>query len=390
MNTQKFELLDRSAFSALTLHEKNEYLQKLTSIYMDANGRPPIELSREALSRLRRFYSRRSMADLKLENMADKEMAEALSRMANAVSCGDLEMRIESELPPQAVKRPPPIDDDQLMFFVPNVHDAPIKDDVNLMDVAPFSLSKTKREGVIRYELKDCVITVSGGSEVGMANAYDYDIFLNMVSYLAEQMRIFRRDQRKGLTPALPRKIYQPTATQILKFCRRGHGGNQYEQLERALDRLQATSIKITNFKPDARRETETFSLIQRYKVLSRTTNDKIDRVEIEIPDWVYDGIVHDRASSSILTLNPDYFLLKKSTARFIYRLARKAAGRSDAHYCLNDLYMRSGTTAPKWQFEQKIKSLVASSETDPLPDYDLNLTEGREGKILHISKRSA
>lgn len=151
---------------------------------------------------------------------------------------------------------------------------------------------------------------------------------------------------------------------------------------------MQDTRIKIVNFKADARRETETFSLIQRYRVLSRTSNDKIDRVEIEIPDWVYDGIVHERNLSSVLTLNPDYFLLKKATARFVYRLARKAAGQGEAHYRVEDLHMRSGTTAPLWKFEQKIKELVDQSETEPLPDYDLRLSDGRDGCVLHIRKR--
>lgn len=388
MGKSNIDFLARDEFSKLSLHEKNSYLQELADTYADATKQEKVVLSKEALSRLRRFYSRRSLADLKLEKMIDKDMAGVMSRLANAVHQGMLENIINSEIPPSSTKRVPPIDDEQMMFFVPNIHDAPIKDDVNLMDVAPFSLSKAKREGVIKYDLKDCSITVTGSAETGMANAYDYDVFLNMVSHLAEQMRIFKRDKNKGLNPSLPPKMYQPTATQILKFCRREDGGRQYEQLEKALDRLQSTNIKIVNFRPDARRETETFSLIQRYKVLSRTANDKIERVLIEIPDWVYDGIVHEKNASSILTLNPDYFLLKKSTARFVYRLARKAAGQSEAHYKVSDLHMRSGTKSSVWQFERKIKELVADAANDPLPDYNLRLSKGRDGSILHISRR--
>lgn len=388
MKSQKIELLDRSAFSALTLHKKNDYLQKLTACYMQANGRSPIELSREALSRLRRFYSRRSMADLKLEKMADREMANALFRVADAVGRGDLEKRIESEIPPTSELRAPPIDDDQLMFFVPNIHDAPIKDDINVMDVAPFSLSKTKRKGRIRYDLKDCSITVTGGSECGMANAYDYDIFINMVSYLAEEMRSYRIARKKGRSPSLPPKVYCPTASQVLKFCRRGNGGRQYTELEAALDRLQDTRIKITNFKPGARRETETFSLIDRYKVLSRTTSDRIDHIEIVIPDWVYHGIVSDDGRASILTLNPDYFLIKKPTARFIYRLARKAAGQDEAHYSLKDLYHRSGTSLPFHKFRSAVVGIVDRTASEQFPDYDLELLSGRGSPVLRISRR--
>lgn len=208
---------------------------------------------------------------------------------------GAFEQLIESETPPctnKALSRPPPLNDDQLMFFVPQLQDAPLKDDVNLMDVAPFSLSKTRRDDVLRYEFKDCVITVVGGVENGLANAYGYDIFLNMVSYLTEEMRLYQKLKRTGRNTELPARVFRPTASQILKLCRRGNGGKQYAELEKALDRLQDTRIKITNFNEDARRATETFPLIDRYRTLSRTTSDKINHVEIHIPEWVYNGVV--------------------------------------------------------------------------------------------------
>ena len=228
---------------------------------------------------------------------------------------------IRHELPARPLRnvRTAPADDAQLMFFVPGVHDAPVKDDVNLMDIAPFVLTKATREGIIRYELKDALITIEGGAEVGLATAYDYDIFINMVSYLAEQVRDYRIADKKGLRPSLPVKTYRPAATEILKFCRRELGGKQYIELEKALDRLQATRIKITNLGGEKRRETEAFPLIGRYKVVSRTAQDKIDQVEIDIPEWVYKGVVQPEGKPSILTLNPDYFLIAQPIGKFLY-----------------------------------------------------------------------
>ena len=129
------------------------------------------------------------------------------------------------------------------------------------MDIAPFALSKTTGEGVIRYGLKDSIITVEGGAEVGLATAYDYDIVINMISHLAEATRRFRVDKSRGLRPSLPPRTYRPAASEILRFCRRELGGQQYLDLEKALDRLQATRIKITNLAGDksSRRETEAF-----------------------------------------------------------------------------------------------------------------------------------
>lgn len=393
MSTDAITFISRKDFAALKLHDKNAYLQDVTQQYIEARGDEFVPLTKDALSRLRRFYARRSFADLKLEQMRDETMRDTLHRLGEAINGKAFGKVLESEILPSTsskrLNRPPPIDDDQLMFFVPNVHEAPLKDEVNLMDVAPFSLSKTKRNGVLRYELKDSVITIEGGAEVGLANAYDYDIFLNMVTFLAEEMRRFRVAEKKGRQNTLPPRIYRPTAAQILKFCRRGSGGKQYLELEKALDRLQATRIKITNLGDGKRRETESFPLIGRYKVVSRTVNDNIDQIEIDIPNWVYEGVVKPDGKPSILTLNPDYFLIAKPTARFIYRLARRAAGQGEAHYTVRDIHYRCSSPLPFHKFVKSVETIVDAAQSDPLPDYDLTLRKGRDGPVLHMRRRA-
>ncbi|WP_226583504.1 replication initiator protein A [Acuticoccus sediminis] len=402
----------RKDFAALRLHEKNAYLQEVADAFQVDAGEEPILLSKAALSRLRRFYSRRSFADLKLEEMPDGIMRDALVRMAEAIHGKELKKVLCAEMPatreeapdgeparqargvegevipPGRIIRLAPDDDAQLDFFVPQVHDAPLKDEMNLMDIAPFALSKVRRDGVIRYELKDSIITIEGGAESGLATSYDYDIFLSMVSYLAEEVRRFRIEESKGRRPSLPPPTYRPSATQILRFCRRGTGGKQYLALESALDRLQATRIKITNLSGGKRRETQSFPLIGRYTVISRTGQDHVDLVEIDVPKWVYDGVVQPDGKPTILTLNPDYFLIAQPIARFLYRLARKAAGSDTAHYTLEDLHYRSGSSLTPAKFRRKVEEIVERSQTEPLPDYDLTLTSGKRGPVLHMTRR--
>ena len=300
MPKQKLHLLTRKEFAALgTLHDKNFYLQGIAKRLAEARGDEFVLLNRDSLSRLRRFYMRRSFADLRLEALGEGSLSDALRRLADAIHGDEMQKVIKHEMPSKlpVIVRTAPSDDAQMMFFVPNAHDAPVKDDVNLMDIAPFVLTKATREGIIRYELKDALITIEGGAEVGIATAYDYDIFINMVSYLAEQVRSYRIADKKGLRPGLPAYTYRPAAAEILKFCRRELGGKQYVELERALDRLQATRIKITNLGSDKRRETEAFPLIGRYKVVSRTARDKIEQVEIEIPEWVIKALFNQMAN---------------------------------------------------------------------------------------------
>ncbi len=396
MAIKKLHLKSREDFADLSLHDKNAYLQGVAAEIMTARGDEPVELDKDALARLRRYYSRRSMADLKLAELGG-QLRGVLEKIADGIRTDEVRKILNHELPAPkratGFSRPAPLDDAQLMFFVPTVQDAPIKDDFNLMDIAPFALSKSGGAGVIRYELKDSIITIEGGAEVGLATAYDYDIVINMISHLAEATRQYRIDEAKGLKPSIPPQVYRPAAAEILKFCRRELGGKQYEDLERALARLQATNIRITNLKGDRdardRRATESFPLIGRYKVVSRTYQDRIDQVEIEIPLWVYDGVVRPDGKPTILTLNPDYFLLSRPIAKFIYRLARKAAGDTTAFYSLKELHKRSGAKVPMRKFRQTIVEIVETAKTTPLPDYDLSLEDRGHDMILHMRKRN-
>jgi len=391
----KLDLKSREAFAALALHDKNAYLQEVAERTAKARGEAFIPLTKDALSRLRRFYMRRSFADLKQDEIADEGVRHALGGLAEAIRAGEVQKVLEHELPaktdpePRKITRIPPDDDTQLMFWVPAVFDAPIKDDMNLMDIAPFALAKTTGEGIIRYELKDAIITVEGGADVGLATAYDYDIVINMISHLAEAVRQYRIEEKKGLRPSLPSRVYRPAASEILKFCRRELGGKQYLDLERALDRLQATRVKITNLTGGKRRETQSFPLIGRYKVVSRTTQDRIDQIEIEIPTWVYEGIVKPDGKPSILTLNADYFLINRPIAKFIYRLARKAAGEGEAFYSLPEVHKRSGSKLPPHKFRHAVEQIVADAKLDPLPDYDLILEQGERSAILRMRHRT-
>lgn len=393
MKSLKLDLLSRDAFSALSLAEKNSYLQGIASTIAKAHGDTGnATLDKESLSRLRRFYMRRRANELELEKVHDPILRKTLSRYSEAIHLGEVKLAIQHATPsePKPFLREPPPDDAQLMFFVPTVHDAPLKDDVNLMDVAPFSLSKTVRQGVIHYELPDCHITIEGGAEVGLVTAYDYDIFLHMVSHLAWEMRQYRIDEAKGLRPSLPPKSYRPNASDILKFCRREQGGKQYQMLERALDRLGMTRYKITNLTSEGkRRSAESFPLIGEWKVVSHTRNNTIDEISIAIPDWVYKGVVTTSESPSILTLNPDYFLLTKPLAKFIYRLARKACGKHGiAEYGLDTLYARSGSEMPFGKFRESIHDIVAQAKEKPLPDFNLEIVGARNGEKLRMMER--
>ncbi|MGU3661508.1 replication initiator protein A [Methylobacterium fujisawaense] len=388
----RLDLMPLDQFGALGLHEKNAYLQELADTFCARTGRETLELSKDALSRLRRFYSRRSLADLKVAPEPTNALEQALKDLGEAVKLNerrpDIVGALTSELP-APVLREAPEDDSQLSFFVPSIYDAPLKDDVNLMDVAPFSLGKAKRGGEIRYELKDCIITIDGSASAGLATVFDYDIFLHMVTSLAEEARRYRLNLDKGLRTDAPARVYRPSSSHILKFCRRSSGGKQYKDLESALDRLQGTRIKILNLTGGSRREVVAMPLIQTFKVISKTTTGNIDQVEIGIPDWVYNGVVREKGNPQILTLNPEYFLITQGIGRFIYRLARRAAGKTGiARYGLKELHKRSGSLQGLPQFAFQVRQFVSSTRVFPFPDYELEIVEGKREEILVMRER--
>lgn len=392
MKARKLSLMSRADFSTLSLHQKNAYLQTLADDYADLHDRAQTVLDKEALSRLRRYYSRRVWADLKIDKLSNGNIDRVLAKLGEAIRNdsikADVTAALMQETTPKRILRAPPQDDAQLMFFVPTVYDAPLKDDVNLMDVAPFSLSKKANKGIIKYELKDSLITIEGGAESGLATVFDYDIFLNMVSFLADEVQQFRRDEAKGLRPSLPPKTYRPNASHILKFCRRSDGGKSYEDLEAALDRLANTTIKVVNLSGGKRRQVDSRPMIGGYSVVSRTGANKIETIEINIPDWVYTSIVRNEKSLPLLTLHQDYFLISSGLGRFIYRLARKAAGKSEAAYGVKELYKRSGSSQEMRKFAYDLREFVTRTLAFPMPEYDLSLEEGKDGPVLRMRYR--
>ena len=212
---------------------------------------------------------------------------------------------VKSPRPMPSIRKPPR-GDEQPDFFVPTLYDVGTKDSRSIMDVAVFRLSKRdKRAGeMIRYELPDGFVEVTAGP-YGMASIWDYDLVLMMVSHLTEAMNRYREGRGEK-----PGRTYRPHVSDILKFCRRGDGGKQADEVENALDRLKGTTIKSVRESPAANgrramREVKAEGLISDYTVLSHTDTGKIASVEIEAPRWLYKEVTEGKRPD-VLTVHPD------------------------------------------------------------------------------------
>lgn len=269
-------------------------------------------------------------------------------------------------------------------FFTPLLYDVGARDNRGTMDVAVFRLSKKDKRAnsVIRYELPDGFVEVSSGP-YGMASVWDYDIVLMAVSHLTEAMNRYR--DGKGEKPS---QIFRPHIGDVLKFCRKDNGGNQKDAVAGALQRLQTTYVGIerTNMlRGEMRTVTEGENLIGPSKIISNAKTKKIEYIEIKLADWMYDEITKG-TKPDVLTVHPDYFLRESGIGRFVYRLARKAAGKDSALWGFKTIYERSGSNGTLKEFNRLLRELIADND---LPEYSLAEEPGKEGPMLRMVHRS-
>lgn len=282
--------------------------------------------------------------------------------------------------------RKPPAGDEQPDFFVPALYDVGTKDSRSIMDVAVFRLSKKEKRPseTLRYTLPDGYVEVSSGV-AGMASIWDYDIVIMAVSHLTEAMNRYREGQGDK-----PGRTFRPYVADILRFCRRSDGGRQYEEVEAALDRLKTTTVKVVRTVKGKNgrtlREASHEGLISDYKTVSQADNGKLISVEIEVPKWIYEEIVGGK-NPDVLTVHPDFFLIEPGIGRFLYRLARRAAGKGMAKWSFQLIYERSGSTGTLKKFTQNLRRII---EANDLPEYELREEKGQSGPQLIMRHREA
>jgi len=281
--------------------------------------------------------------------------------------------------------RVPPEDDAQKSLFAPVLYDLPssVKDSRVVMDKAVYRLSKRNKRAseVIKYDLPEGgYVEVKSGVD-GMASIWDYDIVLLTISYLTDEINRYKAGERKDL----PSPVFTPSVTDILKFCRRSKGGNQYQSLEEALDRLKSTTIKIVQGSKDKKlRDVNSVGLIGDYRVISSTETGVVHSIEITISRWIYNLVVEGERPD-VLTLHRDFFLLKDGYGKFIYRLARQAAGYSSATWSFKRIFQNTSSEGTFKEFTRKLRNIIKRND---LPDYLLREVQGKDGPMLEMKYR--
>ena len=136
--------------------------------------------------------------------------------------------------------------------------------------------------------------------------------------YAVSQLVAAMNAGRQDLSP-----IVRLTAYDLLVSTNRHAGGGDYDQLQKAFERLAGTRI-TTDIRTNGVRQREGFGIIDGWKIIEKhPANGRMVAVELRLSDWLYDAIV----GREVLTLSRDYFRLSGGLERRLYELARKHCG---------------------------------------------------------------
>ena len=245
---------------------------------------------------------------------------------------------------------------DQLELFRALPGDLAPRDAQDLMTYPFFSLSKSHRVTPIDFRMGDVAIRVEATAEHGMASIWDADVLIWAASQLVEA-----RD--RGLRAS---RLMTATPYEILTFIRRGTSVRDYHRLKAALDRLQSTTVATTLRQPTERRM-HRFSWVNEWKERA-DANGRPLGIELIIPDWLYAAVLND---ALVLTIDRAYFQLTGGLERWLYRIARKHAGRQPGGWCfeVSHLHLKSGSLSPLKRFAFELRDIT---RRQPLPGFRL------------------
>jgi plasmid replication initiation protein len=244
----------------------------------------------------------------------------------------------------------------QLDFFVCNILDAVPKDDLGSMEHPMFTLSTKPDKAIRHYEHNGSSITIAPGA-YGLATIYDKDILIYVISQLVEALNRGRGDVSRTV---------RLTAYDLLTATNRGTGGREYDLLERAFQRLQGTQI-TTNIATNGVRIREGFGLIDHWRIVEKCPGDaRMLAIQVTLSEWLYNAVM----AREVLSLNRDYFRLRKAVDRRVYELARKHCGRQTTWKIhLSLLHKKTGATCSLREFR---RSITTAAKSNHLPNYYL------------------
>ncbi|MEL6418105.1 MAG: replication initiator protein A [Pseudomonadota bacterium] len=248
-------------------------------------------------------------------------------------------------------------------FFVCDFFGAVPKHDLASMEHPLFSLSTRPDRRILNYAHNGVSVTITP-SVKGRATIFDADILIFCISQLMAALNAGRPTARR-LTL---------TAHDLLLATGRDSSGDSYRRLRDAFERLAGTRI-TTNIVTGAEETTTGFGLIESWEIVRKTRGGRMVSVAVTLSHWLYQAVL----AKSVLTLNRDYFTLRKPLERRLYELARKHCGRQpEWRVSVDTLLKKSGSGSPRRVFRAMLRDIIAKGH---MPDYTFE--EGQDDIIV-------
>ena len=250
-------------------------------------------------------------------------------------------------------------------FFVCDIFDAlpGFQNDRASMEHPVFSLSTKPDTRTLHYEHNGNSIEVIPSTK-GLATIHDKDVLLYCISYLRSALK-----EGHEISQAI-----RLTAHDLLVSTNRNTDGRAYEQLSAALIRLRGTQV-VTNIETGGQRIREGFGLIDNWKIITRhPVNDRMIAIEIKLSDWFFNALLSDE----LLSINREYFRLRKPLERRLYEIGRKHCGdQPEFAIGLDKLKKKTGSTSPDKKFKFLLNKIIETNRKDKhFPDYGLILND--------------
>ena len=274
-------------------------------------------------------------------------------------------LEIKSPLLPDRMRQPD--------FFVCDIFDAAPKGDIASMEHPIFSVATKPDLKSRRYQNGALWLEVKPSGE-GLATVHDRDILIYCISQIIAAL-----NEGREVSQYLRFKAYD-----LLTATNRGTDGRGYEQLRAALIRLRGTTIE-TNITTNDTEVLEGFGLIDSYKIIRETREGRMLDLEVKLSDWVFNAI----RAREILTLNRNYFRLRKPLERRLYELARKHCGsQTQWRIRLDVLQNKCGSTSTIREFRRLVKVITdQDGEFHHMPDYSVRL--GEDDMVTFVNRGS-
>lgn len=250
-------------------------------------------------------------------------------------------------------------------FFIADIFDAlPIKNDRHTMEHPFFALSTKPDIRTVHYERNGVAIKMNPHSELGLPTMFDKDILLYCGSLIISELQ-------KNPSELPPKKL-RFSCHDLLITTNRHTNDVAYQQLKNAFERLKGVSI-TTDIKTNNIRETAGFGILDNWRIIEKSNdNRRMVRIEVTLSDWFYNALI----AKEVLTINRDYFRLRKGLERRLYEIARKHCGyQSEWKVNLSTLHEKSGSRSPLKYFRFQIREIIINdSKEKHFPDYLLVL----------------